>query len=230
MSGTMTVSFPDSDAGLLAWSANFLELITATPTAFGLVAGDATSYQIVHDSYASALAACDPAQRNKAATVAKNQARTDLKAKATLLANKVYSTSTVSDSQKVELGIPPRATPTSVPVPASAPVLAVLMVMAWTARIRLSAAGGVSRGKLPGTAGASIFSYVGATPPSDIASWKFEGSCGRVTKIDVNFDNSLEPGTKVWLTAFWFNGRKQSGPACAPVGVNLPGGGVSMAA
>ena len=30
--------------------------------------------------------------------------------------------------------------------------------------------------------------------------------------------------------AFWFNGRKQSGPACAPVSTNLPGGSVSMAA
>ena len=30
--------------------------------------------------------------------------------------------------------------------------------------------------------------------------------------------------------AFWFNGRKQSGPACAPISANLPGGSVSMAA
>jgi hypothetical protein len=34
----------------------------------------------------------------------------------------------------------------------------------------------------------------------------------------------------VWLTAFWFNGRKQSGPACAPVGTNLPGGSVALGA
>jgi hypothetical protein len=226
----ITLSFPTSDDGLLAWSLNLLDLITATPTAFGLVAADASSYQTVHDAYASALAACDPSQRNKTATVAKNQARTNLKAAATLLANKVYSTSTVTDAQKVELGIPPRSSPTTIGVPASAPVLEVILVMAWMARIRLRAASGASRGKLPGTAGASVFSFVGAEPPTDIASWKFEGSVGRVNKIDVSFDSELPAGTKVWLTAFWFNGRKQSGPACAPVSVNLPGGSVSMAA
>lgn len=226
----ISVSFPSSDGGLLAWSANFLALITDTPTAFGLVAGDAAAYGLVHDVWAAALAACDPAQRNKTATVAKNAARANLKNAAILLANKVYSTSTVSDAQKVELGIPPRSAPTTVPVPASAPVMEVISVSDWTVRMRLRAAGGVSRGKLPGTAGASVFSYVGPTPPTDIASWKFEGNCGRVTRIDVAFDNALAPGTKVWLCAFWFNGRKQSGPACTPVSANLPGGGVSLAA
>jgi hypothetical protein len=38
------------------------------------------------------------------------------------------------------------------------------------------------------------------------------------------------PGAKVWFTAFWFNGRKQSGLACAPVGTNIQFGGLSQAA
>jgi hypothetical protein len=109
-------------------------------------------------------------------------------------------------------------------------VLEVISVSGWTARIRLRPAGGAGRGKLPGTAGASIFSYVGATPPANIADWKFEASVGRVTAIDLTFDSSLAPGTKIWTCAFWFNGRKESGPACAPVSANLPGGGVAMAA
>jgi hypothetical protein len=88
---------------------------------------------------------------------------------------------------------------------------------------------GAKRGKPPGVSGASVFSFVGAVAPSDMGSWKFEGSTGK-TKVDVSFDNSNAPGTKVWLTAFWFNGRKQSGPACAPVATNLQGGSVSMAA
>src|SRR5689334_10032060 len=97
------LSFPKTDDGLLAWSTNFKDLITAAPTTYGLVAGDATAYATVHTAYATALAACDPAQRNKAAVVAKNAARTDLKSKATLLANKIYSTATVTDAQKTEL-------------------------------------------------------------------------------------------------------------------------------
>jgi len=78
--------------------------------------------------------------------------------------------------------------------------------------------------------GASIFSFVGPTPPTEISDWKFEGSAGRVTKIDVTFPSTLAAGTKVWLCAFWFNGSKQSGAACDPICTNLPGGRVSMAA
>lgn len=224
------LSFPSTDTGLLAWSTNFKDLITATPTAYGLVAGDATAYTAVHTAYATALAACDPAQRNKAAVVAKNAARTTLKNSATLLANKVYSTASVTDAQKTELGIPPRALPTPIPPPTTSPVIEVISTTGWTVRIRLRAADGARRGKPPGTVGASIFSYVGEAPPADISKWNFEGSAGRVTKIDIPFATTLAAGTKVWLTAFWFSGRKIAGPACAPLSANLPGGGVSMAA
>jgi hypothetical protein len=68
-----------------------------------------------------------------------------------------------------------------------------------------------------------------AAAPSDIGSWHFEGNTGR-TKLDIAFPNTLSAGTKVWFAAFWFNGSKQSGPLCAPVGTNLPGGSVSLAA
>ena len=59
-------------------------------------------------------------------------------------------------------------------------------------------------------------------------AWTFQGSAGRVEKIDIGFPNTLAAGTKVWLCAFWFNRRKQSGNACDPISANLPGGGVSM--
>lgn len=226
----ITLSFPPADDALLAWSVNFRDLITANPTAYNLVAGDATAYAVVHTSYATALAACDPAQRNKTATAAKNAARTVLKNAATLLANKVYAGASVTDAQKIELGIPPRATPTVNPTPDTAPVLQVISSSAWTVRMRLRDANGDGRGKPPGVIGASVFSYVGANPPTDISQYKFEGNTGRVNKIDVQFSDALPAGTRVWLTAFWFNGRKASGPMCAAIGTNLPGGSVSMAA
>src|SRR4051812_19333910 len=208
----VALSFPDNDPGLLAWSLNFLTLITATPTAFNLVAGDATGYQTVHDTYADALAACDPAVRNKTAVVAKNSARTALKNAATLLANKVYAGASVTAAQKTELGIPPKQSPSPIPAPISAPVIEFISSMGETIQIRLKAAGGAGRGKLPGTMGASVFSFVGTTPPAEISGWKFEGNVGRVEKINLTFPGTVAAGAKVWLTAFWFNGRKQSGP------------------
>ena len=181
-------------------------------------------------AFATALAACDPAVRNKTAVATKNAAKATLKNAATLLANKVYSTAAVTNAQKIELGIPPRNAPSPIPAPALAPVIEVQSVNAWTVKIRLKdAASGSRRGKPPGVSGASVFSYVGPAVPTDISAWKFEGNVGRTT-VDVVFNESLASGTRVWLTAFWFNGRKQSGPACPPVGTHLQGGGVQLAA
>jgi hypothetical protein len=36
--------------------------------------------------------------------------------------------------------------------------------------------------------------------------------------IDVVFPATVEPWSKVWLTAFFFNPRARSGPAAMPVG------------
>src|SRR5205807_1445181 len=128
-------------------------LITATPTAYNLVAGDATAYNTVHTAFATALGACDPPQRSRTAVVAKNAARTSLKNSATLLANKVYAGASVTDAQKTELGIPPRSAPSPIPPPDSAPVLEIVSMTAWTVRIRLRDADGDSRGKPAGTIG-----------------------------------------------------------------------------
>ncbi len=221
---------PSSDAALLAWSLNFSTLITATPTAYGLTATLATAYTTLHTAYGSALAACDPAIRTRSAVATKNTARTNLKNNARLLANLVEGTATVTTAQKLALGLTVRATPSVIPVPADQPGLDVISVFGWTVKVRLhDTASGKKRGKPPGVSGASVFSFVGTTPPADIGSWQFEGNTGR-TSVDVVFPSTVVPGAKVWLTAFWFNGRKQSGPACSPVGANLPGGSVSMAA
>jgi hypothetical protein len=225
----LTLQFPDSDDGLVQWSKNVLDHITPDPTAYNLVVADVTAYQAVHDSFAAAVTACNPAQRNKPAVVTKNFARDSLKKQANLLGNKVYSSATVTDAQKVELGMPPRATPQPQPAPATAPVIQQVSVSGWTATVRLRDATGARRGKAIGTAGASIFSYAGETPPTDISQWQFEGSVGRVEKIEIPFPTTLAPGSKVWVCGFWFNGKKQSGPVSAPFGMNLPGGTVAMA-
>jgi hypothetical protein len=221
---------PRKDAALLAWSLNFSGLISSTPTAFGLTTAQATAYAALHSSFATALAAADPAVRTKSAVATKNAARAALKANARLLAKLIEGTASVTDSQKLALGLNVRAAPAPIPPPATAPGLDVISVSAWTVKIRLhDTASSAKRGKPPGVIGAAIFTYSGTTPPADIGSWQFEGNTGRTT-IDISFPNTLAPGAKVWLTAFWFNGRKQSGPTTTPVSTNLPGGSVSMAA
>jgi hypothetical protein len=220
---------PYTDPGLLAWSLNFSTRITATPTAFGLTAALASSYAGLHSAYAAALADCDPNTRSKALVIAKNQARANLKANARLLSNLVQGTASVTDAQKSELGLNVRKQPTPIPPPTQAPVLTVEKVSGWTLSIRLKTVQGGTRGRLAQTLGAAVFSYAGENPPTDISQWTQQGLVGKAM-FDVVMSNELPPGTKVWLTAYWFNGSKESGPACPPVPTYIQYGGVGVAA
>src|SRR5688572_9679270 len=120
---------PNKDAALLAWSLNFSTRITATPTAYGLVAADATAYAALHTNFATTMAAVDPDERNKIATAAKNTARLALKTSARLLAKRVEGTASVTDAQKLELGLNVRAMPSPIPPPATAPIISITSVM-----------------------------------------------------------------------------------------------------
>jgi hypothetical protein len=223
---------PNSDTGLLRWSANFSSAINADPGSVGLTALLAANYASLHADFASKLAACDPNIRNKAGVVAKNTSRENLKNDARLLARLIYGTASVTDTQKASLGLNVRKNPTPIPRPENPPVIGIVSVRGWTVTIKLQDhASGDRRGKPPGVQGASVFSYSAppgpaATPPADLAEWTFEGNFGK-TRIDLNFPSALPPGTTVWLAAFWFNPRAQAGPVCPPVSTNLQGGAVA---
>src|SRR5439155_14001590 len=119
--------------------------------------------------------------------------------------------------------------PSPIPAPASSPQIMIKSTIGNTIRIKLiDPANPTRRGKPPGVDGVSIFSFVGEEAPTDAAGWKFEGNTTRTT-FDVTFPNTVAPGAKVWPTAFWFNPRALSGPACTPVGANIPGGSAMAA-
>jgi hypothetical protein len=222
---------PAADADLLAWSDNFSQMITATPTAFGLTAANATTLQTRQSAYATAFeAATDPATRGGSTVLAKDIARADLVSYCRALARAVQGTLTVTNQQRFDLGLTVRDTePSPIPPPANAPGLDVVSVAGNSARIRLHDTANPSRrGKPLGVAGASVFSFVGAAAPAELSQWKFEGNTTRTTVI-VDFPAQTPPGAKVWFTAFWFNPRAQGGPTTTPVGTNIPGGAAQAA-
>ena len=226
----MGQTLPLTDNALLAWSLNFSTKVSSMPTAFGLTAAQAASYALVHGTFASAMAAVAPTVRNKSATAAKNTARTALKLAANQTVDLVNGTPTVTNSQKISLGINVRVKPVPAPIPTTSPGLTVLSVSAWSVNLRLhDSASSAKRGRPPGVIGAALFSYIGATPPVDIGGWQPEGMTGK-TNVTISFANSNPPGTKVWFSAYWFNGRKESGPSTPPVSTYLQGGSMSMAA
>jgi hypothetical protein len=216
---------PSKNAELLAWATAFGQKITATPTAFGLVAAQATGFNSLLATFSAALAeATDPATRTRGKIQALNAARTPLKAQARALARIINAFPAITNEQRVDLGLNPR---TGIinhsEAPEECPVLEVVGANGRILKVRLHAVDSNRRGRPEGVESATVMSFVGSAIPADISQWKFEGSTTRTT-FDVEFPATVPAGSQVWLTAFWSSPRAQSGPACQPVAAYLAGG------
>jgi hypothetical protein len=90
----------------------FSDLISVTPTTYGLTAPLALEYKTLNDDYdAKFLIADAPETRSKVSITNRNDAADLLKAKAKLLAKLVDGTATVTNGQREALGLNVRKTP-----------------------------------------------------------------------------------------------------------------------
>ncbi|CAN0452562.1 unnamed protein product, partial [Ectocarpus fasciculatus] len=96
------------------------------------------------------------------------------------------------------------------------PVLIVASVAGRVLDLRLRQVDSSRRGKPDGVAGAWLYSYVGETAPTDFALMKFEGGTTR-TDPQLVVDADVAAGSKVWVSACWFNPKNQPGQACQPI-------------
>ena len=115
----------------------------------------------------------------------------------------------MTNTQKVTLGLTVRSAPAPIPPPAVAPILDVVSVIGRTVKVRLHGPTTDRRGKPAGVAMAFIYSFVGATPPTDPSRFKVEGTTTRTT-FDVVFPSTVAGGTQVWLSAAWANPRTRA--------------------
>jgi len=224
------MAIPTKDSLLLNWTTNFNTRGTASPVTFGLVIGQMTAFTALFNSFVSAYNASNvPGARSKSLVTAKNDAKFALLANARELYGLIQANTTVSDANKDLIGVAVRAQPSPQPAPIDPPALDIVSVVGRTVTIRLhnSVTTG-RRGKPAGVKGASVFSFVGAEAPTDPALFKFEGNTTR-TEVDVTFPLSVAAGAQVWLTAFWFNERAQSGPACTAISTNVQFGSAMAA-
>ena len=224
---------PSTDAGLLNWSANFKTQIDAftDPSQIGLTTENVTAYNSAQASYDAAYTqAIDPSTRGKATVFAKNEAKKTLVAISRELAMAVTNSTSVTDQQRLDMGLTVRGVePTPVPVPSEAPVIEFTSVQGNRINLRLHQPDSTSRAKPEGVKGATVFSFVGEQAPTELSDWTFEGSITRTTTTLV-MPASVAPATKVWVTAFWFNTKSESGPATTPISTYTEHGGLSQAA
>jgi hypothetical protein len=226
---------PSREADLRDWSANFSEKINSPPgpAQFGLTVAQAANYAALHDAYASAFELSqDPNTRTPVQISVKNTAKAALKVNARMLARLIRATPTVTNEQRIELGLTvPDENPSPVPRPSVAPKLSVQSVLGRTIHLRMRGAESpLRRGKPVGVAGAAIFSHLlpqDSTdgPPQSLSEWKFQGTTSRL-EFEINFPAVVSPGSQVWLTAYWMNPKQEPGPASEPIMTHIQFGGV----
>ncbi len=226
---------PPRDEQLLVWSANFSALITATPTTYGLNALQATEYANLHSLFASAMTlVSNPATNSASAIQAKNTAKQNLlygSGGGRELVDIVQAFPNTTNEMRAELNIKIKAEPTPIPPPEFAPDLSIVQTIGRSVKIRLrDAENPDSRAKPVGVKGATVLTFVGDESPTDPLGWAF---CMTATRnvFDVDFPGSVPIGSKVWVTAMWFNGRGEASPAAAPAWTCLADGlGQALAA
>ena len=222
---------PGREPELVTWSTNFDQKINAAAVSYGLTVAQASAYTAKHTAWLSSYqAANNPDTRSPSKVIAKDSAKTALISEARMLARIVQATPTVTPEQKSDLGLTVRdVEPSPQPIPPFAPTVVALSSTGYTARVRMIDPNNpTKRGKPDFVDGIAVFSFVGDEAPTTEAAWKFEGNMTRTT-VDVQFPSTTASGAKVWFTAFYFNEKKQSGPAATPVSINLPGGGAMAA-
>lgn len=222
---------PTREADYALWQKNFDALITATPTAYGLTTGQATEYDTLFIAWTSAYnIASTPSTRTPSAIQAKNDAKAALTEETRKLVKIIQGYPNTTNEMRVDLGITvPDVEPTPVPQPEFAPSLTIVSVMGRTVKIRLRDVENPDRrGKPTGVQGATVLSYVGEEPPADPGDWSWSFNTSK-TVDEVTFPATVAAGSKVWITAVWFNARKQNSPAAAAQSTNISGG-LAMAA
>ncbi|MGI9013788.1 MAG: hypothetical protein ACR2GY_06000 [Phycisphaerales bacterium] len=217
---------PHTDSGLLSWSQNFLDRISSVSGPYGLSPAQITSYTDAHNAYNNALtAATQDVTRTPVSIGVKNERRSELKELARELVAFIQGMPDTTNEDRLELQITVRDyEPTPVPVPDAAPIVIIENSSGTYVDIRLrDLAAPDSRAKPSGVTGATIFSAFGATAPdlADVEAWTFRGNVTR-TLTTLDFAGAAS-GTTVWITAFWYNSKGESGPPTQPVSVQIPG-------
>ena len=213
-----------NDPALLGRTSAMSDILATRYAEFRVTQQQSADLAALVTTFGSDLAAWTSQEtRTPVASGRKQASRAALIEGAMFIVNTVNSNPATSDEQRDALGITARKRPTPTPAPSSAPIVEVDSTSGRTVTFRLHGTA-ARRGRPVGVKGASVFTFVGPTAPADPADFRFEGLVTR-PMFTINFDDRTEADT-VWVSAFWYNEKGQSGLASLPVSVNLPAAAV----
>lgn len=222
----MASVYPQKEAELVPWSLNFLTVLSANMAACGASASQITQLTTNRTNFVNAWNVCQvPGTKTKPAVSTKNDLKRILQQNISGLAAVATNQMSMTNSLRQELGLPPRDEVVSpIPAPTDVCVAKILSVNGWTTEVQITTAGSDRRGLPDDVAGINIYSFIGATPPSDPLLWTYEGESSR-SRFKIAAAPETPVGTKIFYTFCFKSPRFQTGPACAGVPV-IVGGGV----
>lgn len=220
---------PPKDADLDIFAANFSTLITATPAAYGLLAGDATtiaaSVATWHTAY---LLAVNPTTRTPATITAKDNARTSMLTVIRPYAQRIANNAGVSSMLKIGLGLNPRQnSPTPIPPPTTAPVVSIPSATPNTlvVRYRDEMASPSVKSKPPGALQCQIFGTVvnngAALPTADLTMLPLIGTFNK-SPFQIAY-SPTNAGRVAFLVGRWLTRTGLPGPLGSPVNTTIMG-------
>lgn len=224
------MAVPTQDPLLVPFSTNMnTRLVASGVGTYHIAAPVVADYTDKHEAFLEAynamIEAREAGTRSEAQTILKDATKASLLAIARSIYAAVQVNDTVSDADKVLLGVKIRAVPSPIARPSVAPGLHIDAVTGRIVSMTLhDNTVSPHRSKAPGAVAAWIYSFVGNDYPSNPAEWNFQGACtGR--ELQVEFENTVPAGAKVWVCAAWINAKQQAGPTSIPLSTNLQGGG-----
>lgn len=232
---------PEKDAVLWVWGKSLVNGLLAGPGGAGGAGGygvpDAAAEALrqAYEAFAGAFERANHVEtRTLGALAAKDEAKRLFVIEVRRVSKLVQAFAGVTDEMRQDLRLAMRGAGGRSPRvgrPVDKPMLVLTgdrRALGDERRVRVRLLGAGKRGGRPrGVKGAAVFSYVGDVVPGDLKGWRWEGATTARETV-VEFDEALEPGTTMWVTACWTNGRGELGPAGDQVGERRGFAGVAQ--
>lgn len=222
-----TQYIPAKDANFNNWIINFSTLLTASPTTYGLVAGDATAVAAVTAAWTAAyLLATNPSTRTPVTVSDKDAARIAAESLIRPLAVSISLNGGVTNMDKTAIGVTVRVTtPTPVPPPTTTPALSLESAIHNQQTLRYyDTATPLTKAKPPGATGILVVQGIGTTPAIDPAQCSFLNvwtkSPNTIPTLNTDIGKIATYFAR-WVTRSGPGGQAQYGPWSAPLSVAI---------
>lgn len=202
---------PRRDSELVAWSANFVNIVIANAVEWGITPDEILRLETANTSFATLHALADSPAKTTVIVTQKNTARKSLTTEIRSLVGFRLKNPAITDAQRVSLGLHVRDhTPTAIPAPTSRPELDIDVLDVRRLKVVFHDINSQSKAKPYGVNGAVITYAVLETPPANVEALTHSVLATR-TPHTLTFAEQ-ERGKTVYVAICWQNLKGEKGP------------------